>query len=178
MMLIPGTIWITGLSTSGKTTLGERLEKELLSRGIENVVLLDGEVVRERLRDFRYASSDRKSIAFKKAELALEHNKEGKIVIVTGITHQRETRAKLREYLGRFMEVYLKCPVEVCAARDYKGQYQKAYAGELENFVGVSVPYEESDPELVLDTDKKSVEECSAILLRQTIDFINGRNPR
>jgi len=176
-MLTPVTIWITGLSVSGKTTLGERLERELLSLGIENVVLLDGEVIRERLKNFKYASNDRNYIAFKKAELALEHNKEGKIVIVTGITHQREIRAKLREYLGRFMEVYLKCPVEVCAQRDYKGNYQKAYAGELENFVGVTVPYEESNPELVLDTDKESVEECSRILVRHALDFINSHNP-
>ena len=89
------------------------------------MVLLDGEDVRDILKNFRYASKDRKSVALKKAELALELNYEGKIVIVTGISHQRETRIKIREYLGRFMAVYLKCPIEECARRDYKGNYTK-----------------------------------------------------
>ena len=176
-LLTPGTIWITGLSASGKTTLGQRLQEDLLSRGIEEVVLLDGEVIRERIKSFGYSPEKRNEVVFKVAELALEYNRQGKIVVVAAITHQRETRANVRKYLDRYMEAYLKCPVEVCAARDYKGNYQKAFSGELDNFVGVTFPYEESDPELVLDTYKKSIEECSKELLSHTLDFINGHNP-
>lgn len=169
----PGTIWITGLSASGKTTLGKRLRTDLLSSGVE-VVLLDGEEVRARIQNFGYSLEERNKVAFKIAELALEYNKSGKMVIVNAITHQRETRAKIREYLGRYMEVYLRCPVEVCAARDYKGNYQRALAGELDNFIGITFPYEESTPELVLDTHRKSVEECSAILLAHALKFKDG----
>ena len=175
--MIPATIWLTGLSASGKTTLGEHLYADLLLRGVENIVLLDGEAVREQLGSFGYLAGERTQVAFKKAELARKFNQEGKTVIVTGISHKRETRAKLREYLGRFMEVYLKCPVAVCAQRDYKGQYQKALAGELANFIGVTADYEESNPELVLNTEQKSVDECAEILLSRVLVFLNGHKP-
>lgn len=170
----PGTIWITGLSASGKTTLAKRLQADLLSHGFESVVLLDGEAVRERIKNFGYSNEERNRVAFKIAELALEHNRNGEAVIVAGITHQRKTRAQIREYLGRYVEVYLKCPVEVCAARDYKGNYEKAFAGELDNFVGVTVPYEEANPDLTLETDIKPVDECAKILLARALEFFHS----
>ena len=173
-LFTPGTIWITGLSASGKTTLGKQLHEDLKSREINEVILLDGEAVRERIGNFGYTNEERNKVAFRIAEIALESNKNGKVVIVAGITHQRKTRAKIREYLGQYTEVYLKCPVDVCAARDYKGNYRKAFAGELDNFVGVTFPYEESDPELILDTQTKSAEECSKILLTHVLNFINS----
>ncbi len=173
----PGTIWITGLSVSGKTTLGERLFADLLKKGVSNVELFDGEKVRKKLRDkYGYLNKDRVSLSFHNAELAMESNKKGNIAIIAAIAHKKEIRKKIRDYLGNFMEVYLNCPVEVCAKRDYKGHYGKAFSGEYDNFVGVTEQYEKSDSvELILDTANQSIEECSAILLEASLGFIYER---
>ena len=173
MTFKPGMIWITGLSAAGKTTLAERLTDDLKRQGLEDVVLLDGEAVRDHLRLLGYSEDDRREIAFRKAEIARKYNDAGMAVIVTGITAQRVTRQQIRRNVGRFMEVYLNCPVEVCAKRDYKGHYKKALDGTIADFVGVSMAYEVSDhPELTLDTAEQSVDECAHILLRHAMRFL------
>lgn len=178
MILKPITIWITGLSASGKTTLGQRLFDDLMGRGIHNVEFLDGEVVRDKIGKMHegFLTKDRNTLNMYKADLALKSNKMGNIAIVTSISHTREIRAKVREHIGNFIEVYLKCSVDVCSKRDYKGHYKKAFTGKLDNFVGVTEPYEESENvEMILDTSYKSIEDCSKVLLEASLDFIYGR---
>lgn len=167
-----GTVWITGLSAAGKTTLAQRLTEDLKRRGLDDVVLLDGEAVRDHLRLLGYSEHDRREVAFRKAEIAKKYNDAGMAVIVTGITAQKETRQQIRRNVGRFMEVYLSCPVEVCARRDYKGHYKKALDGTIADFVGVSSAYEVSEnPELTLDTANQKVDECARILLDHATRF-------
>lgn len=175
------TIFITGLSASGKSTLGAKLYDNLINNGITNVVLLDGEEVRKRLekanKKFGYSTEDRNAYSMELANMALKHNQDGQICIICAISHVKETRLKVRNQIGAFMEVYLSCPVEVCANRDYKGNYQKAYNGLHDNFIGVTEPYQTSDhPELVLHTGEEGIDNCSEILLQQVIEFIQPRS--
>ena len=94
---------------------------------------------------------------------------------VCTIGHHRQTRERVREKIGRFFEVYLDCPVEVCAERDRNGHYAKAFAGLYDDFIGVTEPYQVSERvELVLDTDRKPVDECSAILLKEALEFLRN----
>ena len=178
--LTPCTIWITGLCASGKTTLGQNLTDNLMAKGIRNVEFLDGETLRQRLdRVYGYSTEERNAVLMNTIRISRQHNHEGKVVIVATISHKREIRETARREIGHFMEVYLDCPVEVCAQRDYKGQYKKAFANEYENFVGVTEPYELSDdPELILDTANKTVEECSQVLLERALIFLNSRSKK
>ena len=138
--------------------------------------LLDGDETRKRLpQPYGYSNEDRKTVGLLVRKLANECNKRGNIAIVCAISHVKQTRAQIREHLAPdFMEVYLDCPVEVCADRDIKGHYQKALAGEYENFIGVTEPYQLSDqPELILDTVNQSVDQCTDILVQYTLKFFD-----
>ncbi len=172
-----GTIFISGISASGKSTLGKRLLENLLKNRIANVKLLDGEEIRRLSkvsgRRYGYSTPDRNAHAKDIANKALELNTKGYIAIVCTIAHVKRTREEIRKKIGKFMEVYLECPVEVCARRDRKGHYRKAFANLYSNFIGVTEMYQRSDDvELTLNTDKMSVDECSEILLRQTLSFL------
>ncbi|MDA2932854.1 adenylyl-sulfate kinase [Acidobacteria bacterium AH-259-D05] len=176
---LPGTIFITGLSASGKTTLGTRLHQDLLRRGYKKVILLDGEVVRRQLASqdecFGYSTEDRKAYSLELAKMARSHTSRGFIAILCAISHVKETRGKMREIVGNVMEVYLDCPVDICAARDYKGHYKKAKEGLYDNFIGITEPYQVSDdPELILDTATCDVDESAEILEKEVVDFLNN----
>ena len=176
--ILPGTIWITGIPASGKTTLGKSLYEALLSKGVSNVEWLDGEEVRKRLKDmYGFSENDRTEVARHVIKLVNEYNSAGKVVVVSTISHRIETRSWIRSEIQRFLEVYLKCPAGVCAARDYKDNYRKAFCGEYSNFPGVTEPYEESEPELVLDTANSSIAECSELLIARALEFISAANP-
>ncbi|MAF20389.1 MAG: adenylyl-sulfate kinase, partial [Parcubacteria group bacterium] len=141
-----GTIWITGLSASGKSTLGGKLFSDLKAIGVNNVKLLDGEDIREEFGDtFGYATNERNAILEKTIQMARECNDNGNIAIVSTISHKRSIRQKARDAITNFMEVFLDCPLEVCVKRDYKGHYQKALNGDYENFIGITESYETSD---------------------------------
>ena len=143
--------------------------------GIHNVELLDGDETRKRLpQTYGYSNEDRKTVGLLVSKLANECNKRGNIAIVCAISHVKQTRAQIREHLEPdFMEVYLDCPVEVCADRDIKGHYQKALAGEYENFIGVTEPYQVSDhPDLIIDTATDPVDRCVEILLNRSLQFL------
>jgi adenylylsulfate kinase len=172
----PVTIWITGLSASGKTTMGKRLYDRLNQIGIENVEFLDGEALRKRLdREYGYSVEERLAVLDNTIRIAQEENEKGKIMIVSTISHKRKTRELARQKITKFMEVYLNCSVEICAQRDYKDNYRRALAGELEMFVGVTEPYEESvNIDLELNTATSSIEECSETLFQRTIDFLKS----
>jgi adenylylsulfate kinase-like enzyme len=175
-----GTIFITGISASGKSTLGKGLCNDLLNDGFRKVELIDGEAFRERLiasgKEYGYSTEDRNAVLRETTRFAVERNNLGYVCIVCTIAHVQTTRERIREKIGNFMEVYLDCPVEICAERDRKGQYSKAFAGLSDNFVGVTEPYQRSDDvELTLDTYRQSVEACSTILLRKTLSFLRNK---
>ncbi len=152
-------VWFTGLPSAGKSTLARRLEQALRQRGV-GVEVLDGDEVRQRLnRALGFSKEDRdeniRRIAFV-ARLLAQH---GVAAITAAISPYREVRDEARREIGRFVEVYVKCPLEVCIQRDVKGLYRRALAGELLNFTGVSDPYEEPlHPELVIETDRETPE--------------------
>jgi adenylylsulfate kinase len=154
------TLWFTGLSGAGKSTLSEVVEHRLRQRG-RKVEVLDGDIVRTHLsKGLGFSKEDRdtniKRIAFVCGLLT----RNDVICISAAISPYRETRAWARQHIGNFVEVYVKCPIEVCRQRDVKGLYKLADEGKLKGFTGVDDPYEEPDhPELIVETDKETVEE-------------------
>lgn len=176
-----GTIFITGISASGKSTLGKYLKEDLEKSGINNAKLLDGEEIRKQLakrgKRYGYSTQERNAAALEFAHMALEYNRQGVICILCSICHVKEIREQMRAIIGNFMEVYLDCPVSICAKRDYKGQYAKAFQGLYDNFIGVTEPYQKSDHvELALHTGIDSIEQCSRILLESVLAFLKNRS--
>lgn len=157
------TIWLTGLSGSGKTTIAVPLAETLRQRGLK-VERLDGDIVRQSLtRDLGFTKEDRNKNIERVTFVAKLLTRNGVIVICSFISPYRARRAKSRQEIGEFIEVYVECPVETCAERDVKGLYAQAFAGEIENFTGVSDPYEPpEDSEIVCHTAEETVEESVA----------------
>ena len=161
------TLWFTGLSGAGKTTISEIVEQELRDRG-SRVEVLDGDVVRENLsKGLGFSKEDRDTNIRRIAFVADLLSRNGVPVITAAISPYREIRDEARELMGdRFIEVFVKASVEVCAERDVKGLYEKAFKGEIKEFTGVSDPYEPPlSPELTLDTEHDSAEEDAAKIL-------------
>nr|WP_281276312.1 adenylyl-sulfate kinase [Dictyobacter kobayashii] len=154
------TIWFTGLSGAGKSTLSEIIEQRLRARG-RNVEVLDGDVVRTHLsKGLGFSKEDRdtniKRIAFVCGLLS----RNGVVCISAAISPYREAREWARQEIGNFVEIYVKCPIDVCRQRDVKGLYKLVDEGKVKNFTGVDDPYEEPEnPELVIETDKETIEE-------------------
>ena len=155
-------VWFTGLPSSGKSTIASEVEHQLYTRGVRTY-LLDGDNVRHGLNsNLGFSPEDREENIRRIGEVAKLFIDAGIITFVAFISPYRKDRERARDILenGEFIEVYVKCPVEVCEKRDPKGLYQKAKQGEIKEFTGVSAPYEEPlDPEIVLETDRLAVEE-------------------
>jgi adenylyl-sulfate kinase len=152
------TVWFTGLSGAGKTTIAHQLEQVLRDRG-KKVEILDGDVVRTNLsKGLGFSKEDRdiniRRIGFVAQLLA----RNGVVAITAAISPYRDIRDEIRgTHAGNFVEVYAKCSIEALAERDVKGLYKKALAGEIENFTGVSDPYEEPiNAEVVIDSEHES----------------------
>jgi adenylylsulfate kinase len=162
------TVWLTGLSGSGKSTIAVEVEKRLWDRGVRAFVL-DGDNVRYRLnKDLGFSPEDRTENIRRIGEVANLFNEAGIITLTAFISPYRADRDQARAIMadGDFIEVYVECPINVCEQRDPKGLYKKARAGEIKEFTGISAPYEPPPkPELVLHTDQLNEDECSAILL-------------
>ena len=161
------TLWFTGLSGAGKTTISRLVAEELQARG-SRLEILDGDVVRENLsKGLGFSKEDRDTNIRRISFVADLLSRNGVPVITAAISPYREIRAEARELMGdRFIEVFVKASVEVCAERDAKGLYEKAFKGEIKEFTGVSDPYEEPlDPELVLETENQSPEESAGRVL-------------
>jgi adenylylsulfate kinase len=160
-----GTVWITGLSASGKSTLATALHSSLRR---QHAVLIDGEHMRARLGDrYGHSIADRQAVLHHTVAAAQQYTALGRPVVVATISHTRAMRRFAREQLGPFLEVFLDCPAQVCAARDYKSHYARALRGEYDCFIGVTHPYERSEaplPELTLDTDALGVSAASDLL--------------
>jgi len=157
------TLWFTGLSGSGKSAIAKPLAQALRDRGLK-VERLDGDIVRQSLtRDLGFSKKDRDKNIERVTFVAKLLTRNGVAVLCSFISPYRARRAKTREEIGEFIEVYVECPVEVCAERDVKGMYAKAFAGEIENFTGVSDPYEAPEnPEIICHTAQETVEESVA----------------
>jgi adenylyl-sulfate kinase len=161
------TLWFTGLSGAGKTTISHLVEKELRDRG-SRVEVLDGDVVRENLsKGLGFSKEDRDTNIRRIAFVADLLSRNGVPVITAAISPYREIRDEARQLMGdRFIEVFVKASVEVCAERDVKGLYEKAFKGEIKEFTGVSDPYEPPlSAELTLDTEHESPEDSAAKIL-------------
>lgn len=167
-------IWITGLPGSGKSTIAHELEYKLFQKDVRTFVL-DGDNVRQGLcRDLGFSASDRRENLRRVGEVARLFVDAGTLTIAAFASPYRADRLMVRQLFdeGNFIEVYLKCSLDVCELRDPKGLYGKARRGEIQNFTGVSDPYEPPDnPEIILETDKLSVEESVNIIIR----FIKDR---
>ncbi|HEX6972482.1 MAG TPA: adenylyl-sulfate kinase [Limnochordia bacterium] len=161
------TLWFTGLSGAGKSTISRIVREELLARGCL-VEVLDGDEVRENLsKGLGFSKEDRDTNIKRIGYVAKLLTRNGVVVITAAISPYRATREHVRREIGRFVEVYVKCPLEVCIQRDVKGLYKKALAGEIKQFTGVSDPYEEPlNPEVVVHTDRETPSESAARVLQ------------
>lgn len=155
-------IWFTGLSGSGKSTLANAFEQYLVSKG-KHTMLLDGDNVRLGLnRDLSFSEKDRVENIRRIAETSRLMNDAGLIVLTSFISPYRADRQAARRIIGDcFMEVYVNTPLEECERRDVKGLYKAARRGEIAEFTGITSPYEEpQQPEAVIDTSSKEIDEC------------------
>lgn len=162
------TIWMTGLSGAGKSTLANEVEKRLFAMG-KYTMLLDGDNVRMGLnQNLGFSEEDRVENIRRIAEVSKLMNDAGLIVLTSFISPFRQDRRNAKNIIGeRFVEVYISTPLEECEKRDVKGLYKKARNGEINNFTGITSPYEAPEhPDITVDTSKHSLEECVDIILK------------
>ena len=172
-----GIIWFTGLSASGKSTIAHTIEQKLFQKGIRSYVL-DGDNIRHGLTsDLGFSTEDRKENIRRIAEVARLFVDAGIIVLTAFITPLESQRKLARSRFKdlKFIEVYVKCALEECIRRDPKGLYEKARSGAIENYTGISAPFEEPEKsDLVLDTEKRGIDESVSTVLDhlEKIDFL------
>jgi adenylylsulfate kinase len=157
------TLWFTGLPQSGKSTLAIELEKRLYESGYLTYIL-DGDNIRHGLnKNLGFSPEDREENIRRIGEVANLFSRAGIVNMTAFISPYRRDRKKARDLAaeGEFIEIFCKCPLEVCEKRDTKGLYKKARTGEIPEYTGISAPYEEPEnPELIIETDKVTIEEC------------------
>jgi adenylylsulfate kinase len=161
------TLWFTGLSGAGKTTISGHLETQLRERG-SKLEILDGDIVRENLSKGLGFSKEDRDINIRRIAFVADLLSRNEVPVITAaISPYKEIRDEARALMGdRFIEVYVKASVDTCAERDVKGLYAKAFSGEIKEFTGVSDPYEAPEnPEVVCDTENESAEESAQKLL-------------
>ena len=156
------TLWFTGLSGAGKTTVADILEKRMRDLGAK-VEVLDGDVVRTNLsKGLGFSKEDRDTNIKRIGFVAELLSRNGVIAITAAISPYKEVRDYVRSQIDNFVEVYAHCPMETLIERDVKGLYKKALAGEIKNFTGVSDPYEAPvNPEVTFDSSKETPEESA-----------------
>ncbi|MCR2806967.1 adenylyl-sulfate kinase [Paenibacillus soyae] len=162
------TLWLTGLSGAGKSTIAAGVAEELRRRG-ERLEWLDGDELRRAFAGtLGFSREDRFESIRRAVYIASLLNRHGVTVIVSMISPYRDMRDFARAELPRFMEIYVDCPIEVCEARDVKGLYRKARRGEIPAFTGISDPYEiPIAPDLTLRTAERSVDDCVAAVMER-----------
>jgi len=162
------TLWFTGLSGAGKTTISELLATELKARG-SRLEILDGDIVRENLsKGLGFSKEDRDTNVRRIAFVADLLSRNGTPVITAAISPYKQIRDEARDMMGdRFIEVYIEASVDACAERDVKGLYAKAFSGEIKEFTGVSDPYEAPEnPEVTIKTEEEEPAESAAKLIQ------------
>lgn len=171
MRVTPGTIWISGVSAAGKTTLAKGLAEVLRKRGVDNLSLLDGESLRACLdRSYGHSLEDRFAVLERIIAVTCDLVAAGELVIVATISHKRRMRDLARARLSPFLEVCLRCPVDICRERDIKDVYSRT-GGEY--VAGVTEPYEYSPPPaLVIDTAELDVEESLRVLTAAAVELL------
>jgi len=165
-------VWFTGLSGAGKSTIAHSLEEQLFQTGCLSYVF-DGDNVRHGLcSDLGFSAEDRTENIRRIAEMCRLFVDAGVIALTAFISPLHSDREMVRKLMGEdFIEVFCRCPIEVCEARDVKGLYKKARAGEIKDFTGISAPYEAPEKaDLVIDTDKNSLEESVNMVMNLLLD--------
>jgi adenylylsulfate kinase len=154
------TVWLTGLSGAGKSTITKALEEELRSRECK-VEVLDGDLIRENLtKGLGFSKADRDENIRRIGFVAHLLTRNGVVVLVSAISPYHELREEVRQRIGNFFEVYVNAPLAVCEQRDVKGLYKKARSGEIKQFTGINDPYEAPlNPEVECRTDLETIEE-------------------
>lgn len=167
----PAVIWFTGLSGSGKSTVADWVTKALEGQGLR-VERLDGDTIRDIFPATGFTRPEREQHIKRVGYLASRLEKNGVFVVASLVSPYQDTRDFVRGLAGRFLEVYVSTPLEECERRDVKGLYAKARKGEITNFTGIDDPYEvPANPELVLDTMGRSVEDAGSDVLK----LVKGR---
>jgi adenylyl-sulfate kinase len=168
----PAVIWLTGLSAAGKTTIAHQLMEKFKALPVIPV-LLDGDEIRKLTGENGFDEASRIRHNLRVGQMASALEKEGKIVVVALISPYAEIRKQVRNMCSHFIEVYVATNLELCILRDPKGLYKKALAGEIEQFTGISSPYEiPINPEIVIDTNNQTAEACAG----EIYDFYRGYN--
>jgi adenylylsulfate kinase len=162
------TVWFTGLSGAGKTTIRMEVERQLLAQGYQ-LEVLDGDIVRENLtKGLGFSKADRDENIRRIGFVSHLLTRNGVIVLVSAISPYRDIRDEVRGRIGDFVEVFVNAPLEVCEDRDVKGLYKKARSGELKQFTGIDDPYEAPlSPEIECRTDLETLEESAAKVISQ-----------
>lgn len=171
------TLWFTGLSGAGKTTISQAVEKELISQGYK-VEVLDGDVVRENLtKGLGFSKPDRDENIRRIGFVAQLLTRNGVIVIVSAISPYRNIRDEVRSRIGDFVEVYVNAPLAVCEERDVKGLYKRARSGEIKSFTGIDDPYEvPMNPEIECRTDQETLEESVTKVLTEVQERVHAND--
>jgi adenylylsulfate kinase len=152
------TLWFTGLSGAGKTTISQAVADEVRARG-RNVEILDGDIVRQNLsKGLGFSKEDRDTNVRRIGFVANLLSRNGVVAITAAISPYAAIRREIRAQAEHFIEIYVKAPLEVCEARDVKGLYAKARAGEIKGFTGIDDPYEDPEnPEVICETDQEDI---------------------
>jgi adenylyl-sulfate kinase len=163
------TVWFTGLSGAGKTTIADAIEPLLRERGITKLEKLDGDVVRTHLsKGLGFSKEDRDTNIRRIGWVAEVLTRNGVCVLASAISPYREIRDEVRKNVGNFVEVYVSCSLEELTRRDVKGLYEKAIKGEIKNFTGVSDPYEAPEnPDVTVDSEKEELADSVAKVMKK-----------
>lgn len=167
-------VWFTGLPSSGKSAIAHSVEKKLYEKGIRTYTF-DGDNIRHALcSDLGFSEKDREENLRRIAEVIRLFLDAGIVVLAAFVSPLKKHREKVRKIIGEedFIEIYCRCPVEICEIRDPKGMYKKAKAGEIKEYTGVSAPYEEPEnPDLIIDTHLLALEDS----VEKVFSFIEDR---
>lgn len=171
-------VWLVGLSGSGKSTLARGLENKLFKMGMLTQVL-DGDNLRSGVNsNLSFTDDDRVENIRRAAEVSKLFANCGVVTICSLITPTEDIRKMAREIIGeKYFEVFVSCPLEVCEARDVKGLYKRARSGEIKNFTGIDSVFEKPvNPDMIIETDKHSIEDCHQQLVDKVLDKVKFEN--
>lgn len=172
------TIWFTGLSGSGKSTIAALIKEKLRAQN-RNIVIVDGDEVRKTVnKDLDYSAEGRRKNITRIADMCKLLTEQDVLNLACVISPSREIRRYARNNIPNFIEVYIKCPLVTCETRDPKGHYKRVRATK-EDFVGITIPYEEPiNPEIVIETDTMSPEQSAATIIQYLKKYMNSKRSK